>query len=375
MLRALADGEWRGMGAVFPCVKEGMKTPALPELGMLHTHVYPALEKTGHYLLEVPATYTCRGIDKSLDAGFMVIDKTVDATQGAVEWVKGIKLSDIKIKTLFSKKDDKTATPDDKTKPADATPPVLSAVSTGERATAAVSTESNRTGGSEAVSQMIASGTANAPVKPEVTVTVIEAGTGRPLAEPPAEIVIDAALLGSTGDEQREQAPADGGGFSGTADAQVLESSGSKVSMAQTLNIGYADFFEQKFESIKQAVAFDPSWLGDDQLLDAMYNDEGFRNQLKPGFQMRCVDTIGRKVIATGTSAGPVIVYQSNPNSAKLLMHTPAVFRRTHWIRSQGTTLDPSEYEIVLGSIDGKTTCNIGKAHAQLTQDARKRGI
>jgi hypothetical protein len=78
------------------------------------------------------------------------------------------------------------------------------------------------------------------------------------------------------------------------------------------------------------------------------------------------VDSKGRKIIATGTAVGPVIVYEAVAGGHQLCFQAPQPLKRANLIRSTGQFLNGDEVEMVVGSADGKKVVNVGKAMGML---------
>jgi hypothetical protein len=140
----------------------------------------------------------------------------------------------------------------------------------------------------------------------------------------------------------------------------------AEASMSETLNEQFTVKFIERFDAIRQSMAFDPAWLGDDGGLEGMYESDEVRKLLSVGYQVKCVDSKGRKIIATGTAVGPVIVYEAVAGGHQLCFQAPQPLKRANLIRSTGQFLNGDEVEMVVGSADGKKVVNVGKAMGML---------
>lgn len=363
--------------AKLPRVKEGMQLPELPAPGLTTRYIKPAVAKVGG-VAEKGAGYVLRGVDRTIALAHDTFNglpkvKVIDFEKEKVKAQRAArKAGRLAVKQAAAEKKlaDRQAAAEKKAAEKEA------------RAKAQADAKDEGFGGK--IRSIFRSKKKD---EQEVKAELVEAAADAAVLAPEAPVLLSplAQVVGVTAERQPPASvslPAPSVSLVG-APAMVLEVAqalepvvanedelqleSATTTMAEAMNEQFLEHFNAKFDLVQQSIAFKPDWLGENGELDKMAQDEELLPLMHVGFQVKCVDIFGRRVIATGTAAGMVIVYHAHPNTGSLHVITPAAFQRSGFLRVSGYELDATEVERVVGSLDGKSVVNIGKNYAMLT--------
>lgn len=129
------------------------------------------------------------------------------------------------------------------------------------------------------------------------------------------------------------------------------------------------NFFEQKFDSIVDEIPFKIDWLQNNIDFQPMVYDEELIRSLKLDQQVRCIDSLDRRMIITSTLLGPVVVYQRYAEGSGTIHFTAReVFEHTGLLPSHKRLTD-KEMRDILGGVNDASQPHIGEKVQQLVSN------